>query len=190
MSNEIKSQMKKSCQGSTHFKSGVVVMGNHDGSEEFGAILLLSPLAPGSLVGWLHLFFWVGLPDAIAHWSRISDVADVGSNSMNAQWVVPKGLRTEQKSEYRPFPSLWWAQPFCPHWEELCYLFSCFLLVFALCISFHRATQMQQEKRRGVYLLSHLCVTLLRAGKRESIPHRNEKSRDVKLSSISYFTPI
>lgn len=42
-------------------------MGNHDGSEEFGAILLLSPLAPGPLLGWLHLFFWVGLPDVIAH---------------------------------------------------------------------------------------------------------------------------
>lgn len=58
VSNEIKSQMKKSCQSSTHFKSEVVSMGNHDSSGEFATMLLPSLLAPGPLLGWLHFFFF------------------------------------------------------------------------------------------------------------------------------------
>ena len=66
MSNEIRSQMKNGCQGSTHFKPEVLVVGNHEDLEEFAAVLP-SPLIPGPLSGWLRLFFQVGSIDAIAH---------------------------------------------------------------------------------------------------------------------------
>jgi len=58
--------MKNICQDSTHFQLEVVVVGNHEGLEEFVAVLA-SPLAPRPLSGWLHLFFWLGSIDALAH---------------------------------------------------------------------------------------------------------------------------
>lgn len=88
MSNEIRSQMKNSCQGSTNFKfkSEVVAVGDHEALEEFAAALPF-PLAPGPLSGWLHLFFWVVSIDAIAHCSgqNLGCRRDVGSDSMNVQ---------------------------------------------------------------------------------------------------------
>lgn len=94
MSNEIRSQMKNSCQGSTNvkFKSEAVAVGDHEALELFAAALPF-PLAPGPLSGWLHLFFWVESIYAIAHCSGqnlrcssdSSRCVDVGSDSMDVQ---------------------------------------------------------------------------------------------------------